>query len=77
MIRIVFTNGSVAEFDNIEKIYIEEKTHDENLVIVGELVPIGFGECNKKEETDEDDEFHARANRLSEPPVELYRGEFK
>lgn len=44
MIRIVFTNGSVAEFDNIDKIYIEEKTHDENLVIVGELVPIGFGE---------------------------------
>ena len=53
MIRIVFTNGSVAQFDHIEKIYIEEKTHDENLVIVGELVPIGFGEYNKKEDPDE------------------------
>ena len=55
MIRIIFKNGSVAEFDNIEKIYIEEKTHDENLVIVGELVPIGFGECNKKEEEESDE----------------------
>lgn len=43
MIRIVFTNGSVAEFDNIEKMYIEEKMHDK-IYIVDELVPIGFGE---------------------------------
>lgn len=43
MIRIVFTNGSVAEFDNIEKMYIEEKM-DDKIYIVDELVPIGFGE---------------------------------
>ena len=44
MIRIVFENGGIAEFNNVEKIYIEEKDHDEKVTIVGEIVPIGFAD---------------------------------
>ena len=44
MIRIIFENGGIAEFNNVEKIYIEEKDHDEKVIIVGKIVPIGFAD---------------------------------
>ena len=53
MIRIVFENGGIAEFDNVEKIYIEKDDYVFKTQSVDHLVPIGFGECNKKEDPDE------------------------
>ena len=47
---MIFENGGIAEFNNVEKIYIEEKDHDEKVTIVGEIVPIGFSD---KEVTNE------------------------
>lgn len=49
MIRIIFENGGIAELNNVEKIYIEEKDYDEKVTIVGEIVPIGFAEEEKDE----------------------------
>lgn len=41
MIRIIFESGELMDCDNIEKIFIEEFDHDNKVVIVGKLLPIG------------------------------------
>lgn len=44
MIRIIFENGGIAEFNNVEKIYIEEKEHDEKVTIVDKIVSIDYAD---------------------------------
>lgn len=44
MIRIIFENGGIAEFNNVEKIYIEEKDYSEKVTIVDKIVPIDYAD---------------------------------
>lgn len=49
MIRIIFENGGIAEFNNVNKIYIEEKDFDKKVIVVGRIVPIEFADFARKE----------------------------
>ena len=37
MIRIIFEDGSMIDCENVAKIFIEEKDHDEKVTIVGHI----------------------------------------
>ena len=37
MIRIIFEDGSMIDCENVAKIFIEEKDHDEKVTIVGRI----------------------------------------